>query len=121
MATTDQLEENKKIYRRYIEILNAQDFNALPEFTNAKKYKEICVGFTTGWVNMEDAVTSLKKVLKGIPNLNAQIEDVVAEDNKVYARLKVTGTQEATCSECRPPKIATKSGCLIMQPLKMEK
>lgn len=94
MAITDQLEENKKIYRRYIEILNAQDFNALPEVTNAKKYKEICVGFTPGWVNMEDAVTSLKKVLKGIPDLYAKIEDVVAEDNKVYARLKVTGTQK---------------------------
>ncbi len=96
MTTTNQLEDNKKLYRRYIEILNSQNFNALPEVTDTEKYKEICVGFTPGWVNMEDAIGSLKKVLKGIPNLNARIEDVIAEDNKVYARLKVTGTQKGT-------------------------
>jgi predicted ester cyclase len=94
MTPTNQLEENKRIYRRYIEILNAQDFNALPQVTDTEQYKEICVGFTPGWVNLVDAVTSLKKVLQGIPNLHARIEDCVAEDNKVYARLKVTGTQK---------------------------
>lgn len=91
-----QLEQNKKVYRRYIELLNAQDFNALPEVVDSINYKEICVGFTPGWVNLNDAITSLKKVLIGIPNLNARIEDVVAEDNKVYARLKVTGTQKGS-------------------------
>src|SRR5258708_13053485 len=96
MTTTNQLEENKKIYRRYIKTLNAQGFDALTEVTEKKKYKEICVGFNSGWVNIEDSITSLKKVLKGIPNLNARIEDVIAEDNKVYARLKVTGTQKGS-------------------------
>ena len=90
----NQLQENKRIYRRYIEILNAQDFGALPEVTDTERYQEICVGFTKGWVKMEEAIISLKKVLKGIPNLNAQIEEIISEDNKVYARLKVTGTQK---------------------------
>ena len=90
----NQIQENKRIYRRYIEILNTQDFGALPEVTDTERYKEICVGFTKGWVKMEEAIISLKKVLKGIPNLNAQIEEIISEDNKVYARLKVTGTQK---------------------------
>lgn len=94
MTITSSLEENKKIYRRYIEILNAQDFNALPEVTDMDKYREICVGFTPGWVNMTDAITSLKKVLMGIPDLTAAIEDVTAEENKVYARLTASGTQK---------------------------
>lgn len=94
MTSTDQLEQHKNVYRRYIELLNAQDFDTLSEVVDPEKYKEICVGFTPGWVNLTDAVTSLKKVLTGIPNLHARIEDVVAEDNKVYARLKVTGTQK---------------------------
>ncbi len=94
MTSTSNLEENKKIYRRYIEILNAQDFNALPEVADMDKYREICVGFTPGWVNMADAITSLKKVLIGIPDLNAVIEDVTTEENKVYARLKARGTQK---------------------------
>jgi predicted ester cyclase len=90
----EQIEVNKQIYKRYIEILNTQNFDALPEVTNRDKYREICVGFTSGWVNMTDAITSLKKVLKGIPNLHAEIEDCIAEGDKVYARLKVTGTQK---------------------------
>ncbi len=90
----EQLQTNKEIYKRYIEILNTQNFDALPEVTNQNKYREICVGYTPGWVNMVEAIASLKKVLKGIPNLNAEIEDCIAEENKVYARLKVTGTQK---------------------------
>ena len=39
-------EENKRVYARYIELLNAQDFDALPEVVDPERYKEICVGFT---------------------------------------------------------------------------
>lgn len=85
-------EENKQVYTRYIEILNAQDFGALPEVVDPERYREICVGFTPGWVDLEEAITSLKKVVVGIPNLHAHIEDVAADGDKVYARLTVTGT-----------------------------
>ena len=37
-------------------------------------------------------MTSLRKVLVGIPDLNARIDDLIAEDDRVYARLTVTGT-----------------------------
>lgn len=93
---TRQLDEQKHIYRRYIELLNTQDFTALPEVVDPEHYKEICVGFTPGWVNLADAITSLKKVLVGIPDLHARIEDMVCEDNKVYARLNVSGTQKGS-------------------------
>jgi predicted ester cyclase len=76
----------------YIELLNAQDFDSLPEVVDPDRYKEICVEFTPGWVNLTDAATSLKQVLVGIPDLNAEIEDCVAKDNRVYARLTVRGT-----------------------------
>ncbi len=88
---TRLLEENKRVYRRYIQSLNAQDFDSLPEVVDPDRYKEICVGFTPGWVNLTDAVTSLEKVLVGIPDLNAEIEDCVAEGDRVYARLTVRG------------------------------
>lgn len=78
-VTNNQLEKNKTIYIRYIEILNEKNFEVLHEVIDTDRYKEICVGFTPGWVNMKDAIISLKKVLKGIPNLNARIEDVTAK------------------------------------------
>ncbi|CAA9452300.1 MAG: hypothetical protein AVDCRST_MAG01-01-4730 [uncultured Rubrobacteraceae bacterium] len=85
-------EQNKRVYARYIELLNAQDFAALPEVVDPERYREICVGFTPGWVDLPEAVTSLEKVVVGIPDLNARIDDMVSEDDRVYARLTVTGT-----------------------------
>jgi predicted ester cyclase len=87
-----QPEQNKRVYRRYIELLNAQDFGSLSEVVDPDRYREICVGFTPGWVNLIDTVTSLKRVLVAIPDLNARIDDCVAEGDKVYARPTVTGT-----------------------------
>lgn len=85
-------EENKRVYARYIELLNAQDFGALNEVVDPARYREICVGSTPGWVDLPDAVASFRKVVGGIPDLNAHIDDLVGEDDKVYARLTVTGT-----------------------------
>ena len=85
-------EENKRVYERYIGLLNAQDFAALPEVVDPGRYREICVGFTPGWVDLPEAVASLEKVVGGIPDLNARIDDLVSEGDKVYARLTVTGT-----------------------------
>lgn len=92
MENETRVERNKHVYRRYIEILNAQDFDALPEVVDPARYREICVGFTPGWVNLPDAVASLRQVLTGIPDLNARIDDSVAEGDRVYARLTVRGT-----------------------------
>ena len=85
-------EENKRVYERYIGLLNAQDFGSLDEVVGPERYREICVGFTPGWVGLPEAVASLEKVVGGIPDLNARMDDMVAEDDKVYARLTVTGT-----------------------------
>jgi predicted ester cyclase len=85
-------EENKRVYERYIGRLNAQDFGSLDEVVDPERYREICVGFTPGWVDLPEAVASLEKVVGGIPDLNARIDDMVAEGDKVYARLTVTGT-----------------------------
>ena len=85
-------EENKQVYTRYIELLNAQDFGALREVVDPERYREICVGFTQGWVDLDEAVTSLEKVVTGIPDLYARIDDLAADGDKVYARLTVTGT-----------------------------
>jgi hypothetical protein len=43
-------------------------------------------------VALREAVASLGRVVGGIPDLHARIDDMAAEDDKVYARLTVTGT-----------------------------
>ena len=88
--------ENKQVYRRYIELLNARKLDSLSEVVKPEVYREICVGFTPGWVNLPEAVGSLEKVVAGIPDLHARIDDCIAEDDKVYARLTVTGTNSGS-------------------------
>ena len=85
-------EGNKRVYERYIGLLNAQDFGSLAEVVDPERYREICVGFTPGWVDLPEAVASLERVVGGIPDLNARIDDLVSKGDKVYARLTVTGT-----------------------------
>ena len=48
MEDDTQPEQNKRVYRRYIELLNAQDFGSLSEVVDPDRYREICVGFTPG-------------------------------------------------------------------------
>ena len=43
-------------------------------------------------MGLPEAVSSLEKVVVGIPDLHARIDDVAAEGDRVYARLTVTGT-----------------------------
>ncbi|MGH8929318.1 MAG: ester cyclase [Egibacteraceae bacterium] len=85
-------ERNKATYRRFVELLNTQNFNALPEVVDPDRYREDCIGFTGGWVDLTDATSSLRRALVGIPDLTAEIEDCVADDHRIYARLTVRGT-----------------------------
>ena len=39
-------EDDKRVYARYVEILNTQDFGSLDEVVDPGRYKEICVGLT---------------------------------------------------------------------------
>ena len=86
----------KRVYARYIELLNDGDYESLPEVVDPQRYREVCVGFTPGWVDLPEAVASLRKVVAGIPYLNARIDDCAAEGDKVYARLTVTGTNSGS-------------------------
>ncbi len=88
--------DNKEVYRRYIELLNTQKLDSLSEVVDPEKYREVCVGFTPGWVDLPKAVSSLETVVAGIPDLHARIDDCIAEDDKVYARLTVTGTNSGS-------------------------
>ena len=92
METPDQASQNKATYARFVDLLNRQDFETMRREVIADDYREICVGFTPGWVDYDRGVDSLKKVLVGIPDLRAEILDSVAEGDKVYARLTVRGT-----------------------------
>lgn len=90
---TSELAANKQLYRDFIDALNKQDFAKVQRDIVHPDYHEECVGFTPGRVPFDEAERSLKKVLLGIPDLRADIVELVAEDDKLFAKLKASGTQ----------------------------
>lgn len=86
------LEQNKAIYRKYIDLLNAQNLEALPEVVDVSTYREVCVGAAPGWMNYDEAIKSVKKIYPALPDLHVAIDDLVAEGDKIFARCTVTAT-----------------------------
>src|SRR5688500_9790157 len=83
-------EDNKNIVRRYQEAYNRADYKALAEVVAADVgTPNIVSGMPPG---LEGAITVHKKTLIGMPDYLTTIEDLIAEGDKVVARVTMTGT-----------------------------
>jgi predicted ester cyclase len=84
------LEENKDIVRRYQEAYNTNNFEALAEVVAADVVTpNIISGMPPG---LEGAKAVHQKTLLGMPDYYTTIEDLIAEGDKVVARVRMTGT-----------------------------
>ena len=83
-------EENKAIVRRYQEIYNSNNVDALTEVV-AEDFltPRMMPGMPQG---LEGAKTIHKATLLGMPDWHTEIEDLIAEGDKVVARITMTGT-----------------------------
>jgi steroid delta-isomerase-like uncharacterized protein len=84
------IEDNKNLVRRYQEAYNTEDYEALAEVMAADVHTpNITPGMPPG---LEGAIAVHKKTLLGMPDYYTAIEDLIAEGDKVVARVKMTGT-----------------------------
>jgi len=84
------IEENKNIVRRYQEAYNNCDFDALAELVAADVLTpNIISGMPPG---LEGAKAVHQTTLIGMPDYHTTIEDLIAEGDKVVARVTMTGT-----------------------------
>jgi hypothetical protein len=84
------LEENKNIVRRYQEIYNSNELEALTEVVSENLLTpKIMPGFGEG---LEGGRNIHKTTLIGMPDWYTEIDDLIAEDDKVVARVTMTGT-----------------------------
>jgi steroid delta-isomerase-like uncharacterized protein len=82
--------ENKKIVRRYQEIYNSNDLEALGEVVSEDLLTpKIMPGIPSG---MEGAKAAHRIMLVGFPDYQTVIDDLVAEGDKVAARITMSGT-----------------------------
>ena len=99
------LEENKAIARRFIEALNKKDPSTINEIV-ASDY----VNHTKEYAK-EGAIDASQMFLKAFSDFHVTIEDLIAEGEKVSARVKVTGTHTGEYQGLAPTgkKIAIRS------------
>ena len=84
------IEENKAIVRRYQEIYNSNDLDALAEVVSENLLTpKILPGLSHG---IEGAKAAHRIMLMGFPDYQTTIDDLIAEGDKVVARITMTGT-----------------------------
>jgi predicted ester cyclase len=84
------IEENKNIVRRYQELYNSNDLDRLIEVVSEDLLTpNIMPGIPPG---LEGAKTAHQIMLAGFPDYQTVIEDILAEGDKVAARIKMMGT-----------------------------
>ena len=84
------IEENKEIVRRYQEIYNRNDLDALSEVVSEGLFTpRIMPGIPTG---IEGAKAAHQIMLTGFPDYQTIIDDLFAEGDKVAARITMSGT-----------------------------
>ena len=84
------IEENKNIIRRYQEAYNNNDLDTLDEVVAVNVLTpKIMPGVPSG---LEGAKAVHQRSLLGMPDFHTRIDDLIAEDDKVVARVTMTGT-----------------------------
>jgi steroid delta-isomerase-like uncharacterized protein len=83
------LEENKAIVRRWIEAANKQDQDLLDSFVAPH-----VINHTRQIKGREGFMQYITKHFETFPDFHVSIEDIVAEEDKVWIRIEVTGTYE---------------------------
>jgi predicted ester cyclase len=84
------IEENKETVRRYQEIYNRNDLDALGEVVSQNLLTpKIMSGIPPG---MEGAKAVHRIMLAGFPDYQTTIDDLLAEGDKVAARITMSGT-----------------------------
>jgi predicted ester cyclase len=81
------VEKNKTVIRRWVEVANAHDMDALVALFTADTFDH--VGRRAGPEWWREVYSFLYATL---PDLQATLEDLVAEGDRVVARLTTTGT-----------------------------
>lgn len=83
-------EENKDIVRRYQEAYNTANYDALDEVIAADVLTPNMISSMPR--GLAGAKLVHQKTLTGMPDYHTAIEDLIAEGDKVVARVRITGT-----------------------------
>jgi predicted ester cyclase len=81
------LEENKAIVRSFLDALNQQDLSSLDDFVAPDYYDH-----TNQFRGLDIIKQTIRIFFKGFPDFHVNIEDMIAEGDKVWVHETETGT-----------------------------
>lgn len=84
------IEENKETVRRYQDAYNTANYDALDQVVAADVLTPNMISNMPR--GLEGAKLVHQKTLTGMPDYHTAIEDLIAEGDKVAARVRITGT-----------------------------
>lgn len=79
-------------YRTFLDALNRQDLDAAAACVDRDRYREDFVGLTHGFVGWDDAVVSVRRLWRGVPDVRCRIQSIVGDDRRAAAHLTASGT-----------------------------
>ncbi len=82
------LEENKVIVRRFIEAYNKRNLDLFDDLLASDYYDH------TSKVGVEGLKQLMNMAFKAFPDFHETIEEIIAEGDKVWARITFTGTHK---------------------------
>ena len=80
------LEENKALVRRFVEAYNNRNLDAFDDILAPDYFDQ------TSKVDSKGLKQLMNMAFKGFPDFHETIEDIIAEGDKVWARITFTGT-----------------------------
>jgi steroid delta-isomerase-like uncharacterized protein len=91
-SSATQEEQNKQVVRQYFELLNLQDTEKMGQLVSSTNYSFHFPGMRPmDWKGDKEFITTINN---GFPDLRNNIEDIVAEGDKVAVRFNVAATHK---------------------------
>lgn len=82
-----------EVYRSFLDALNGCDLDRAERSVDVDRWREICVGFTSGVIEWPESRSSMEVVWKGIPDLAFEPRHIVSDGSQVVAVGSVRGRQ----------------------------
>jgi predicted ester cyclase len=82
-----------EVYRSFLEGLNRRDLDQAERSVDVDRWREICVGYTSGVIEWPESRASMEAVWKGIPDLTFEPQQIVSDGTRVVAVGTARGRQ----------------------------
>lgn len=73
-------------YRSYLDALNAHDFDRMDEFVHER------ATFNGAWITRDEMIAAQRELVAAVPDFAWRLDDLLVDDDRVAARLTITGT-----------------------------